>query len=196
MIITLDGTPGSGKNSIGERLAKEFHYDFYSVGDILRELARSRGITLHQLRVLREKDPKIDQDVDAHQENLGKTKDGFVITGRTSFHFIPRALHIFLKVEYTVAAARIWKDLQASDKRNEGTFTSEAHVAQVTKERNERDWRIYKKYYGIDVNNAFNYDLVVDTSQLNKDEVFAVVEAFVKSSQKHLFLKKAGNSNI
>jgi predicted cytidylate kinase len=186
MIITLDGTPGSGKNTIGERLAEEYHLQFYSVGDtMIRAVAKKRGITIKELLVLREKDPTIDQEADTYQENLGKEEDNFVITGRTSYHFIPHAIKIFLKVSYTVAAKRIWKDVQASDKRNEGKYSSESQVAQFTKERNERDWQIYKKYYDIDVNNAFNYDLVVDTSILSKDEVFHVVKTFIDQIHKH-----------
>jgi cytidylate kinase len=179
MIITLDGTPGSGKTTVGKRVAESLKYDFFSAGDHMREISKRNKITLHELQDIREKNTNADDEVDKYQEKLGKTRDNFIITGRTSFHFIPHAIKIFLKVDYKTAGARIWKDINVSDQRNEGTYANLHEVERKTKERNERDREIYKKYYHLDVNDVMNYDLVLDTSHLTIDQVTAIVKVYV-----------------
>lgn len=183
MIITIDGTPGSGKNSIGEKLAKVLGYKFYSMGDLMRHMATRKGITLVDLNRQRDKGPTIDKDVDDYQRELGKEEDNFVITGRTSYHFIPHALKVFLKADYNVAASRIWPDLQKNE-RNEGNFHTEKDLENGLKKRNEGDRKRYLKYYKLDVNDSANYDFALNTSNLDKKQVYDLVLEFVKKAGK------------
>lgn len=45
-IIGLSGTNGSGKDTIGELIEKEYGWKFISLTDILRDIARERGQTI------------------------------------------------------------------------------------------------------------------------------------------------------
>lgn len=44
ILFGISGTNGSGKDSLGEYLAKEFNFLFVSVTDLLRDEARNRGM--------------------------------------------------------------------------------------------------------------------------------------------------------
>ncbi|MBI2112124.1 AAA family ATPase, partial [Candidatus Woesearchaeota archaeon] len=82
MIITISGTAGSGKSTVGKLLAKKLKYKHYSMGDLQRQIAEQRGITLLELGKLEETDPSIDKELDQKQIQLGKTENKFIIDGR------------------------------------------------------------------------------------------------------------------
>ena len=50
MQITIGGMPGSGKSTIGKMLAKSLGYKYYSIGEIRRELAQKRGLTMERVK--------------------------------------------------------------------------------------------------------------------------------------------------
>ena len=77
MIITIGGQAGSGKSSVGELLAKRIGYRYWSMGDIRREMARKRGMTLREFNKLGEREDFTDKEVDEFQRELGK-KDKLV----------------------------------------------------------------------------------------------------------------------
>ena len=104
MIITISGLPGAGKTSVGKMLAEFWGWPFYSMGNLRRQAAAQRGLTLAEYNALGENDPQTDLAVDRYQEELGKTQDNFVIEGRTSWHVIPQSIKIFLTVEPQIGA--------------------------------------------------------------------------------------------
>lgn len=181
MIVTLDGTPGSGKNFIGEELAKKLKIKFFSMGDLMRHMAKRKGMTLEEFNKLRDKSPDIDKDIDNYMVELSREEAGFVITSRTSHHFLPQATNIFLGCTPEEAANRIWPDLQESAQRNEGQYRTKEELVQGLKKRQDEDRKRYKKYYNIDIYDVTKYDFALDTSKLGKKEVFRLVNEFVKS---------------
>jgi|SRR3989344_2057766 len=183
MIISISGTPGAGKTTVAELLAKKLKYKSYYMGGIRRELAKKHGMTLEDYNTLGESDPSTDTEVDEYQKKLGKTSDNFVIQGRTSFKFIPHSFKIYLDVTDEVAVRRIWQDIQKNpDARNEAS-TSLADVRKNVKKRMASDKKRYMKYYGFDCYDTKHYDLVIDTTEKMPDEV---VEEIV-SGMKRLF---------
>ena len=78
MIITISGKPGAGKSTVAHLLTKNLKFGEYSMGNIRRELAQKRGMTLQQYNKLGETNPSTDTEIDKYQEQLGRTKDNFV----------------------------------------------------------------------------------------------------------------------
>ena len=74
MIITITGEPGSGKSTIGKRLAKELGYGHYYIGQIRRDAAKKKGMTLAEYNKYGEAHPETDIEVDDYQKNLGKVR--------------------------------------------------------------------------------------------------------------------------
>lgn len=167
MIITISGTPGSGKGTVGKLLAKKLGYRYYSIGGIRRAMAIERGMTLQEFNVLGEQKAFTDRDIDAWQKKLGQTKDNLIVEGRTSFHFIPHSVKLFLKADIQVAAKRIFKDT-AHVRQFEAShrYSSPTELAHGLRHRIASDNRRYKKYYGLNIFLPKHYDVVIDTTKL------------------------------
>ncbi len=180
MIITISGTPGSGKSTIGKRLAAYLNYRRYDMGALMREDAHDRGMSLSEYHRVTAVNPRGDNLIDAFQRRIGRTKKRAVVEGRLSFHFIPKSLKIFLSVSTAVGARRIWKQLQHSTARNEGPqLRTLAQVAHSLARRMNGDRQRYLRYYGVNPFLKRHYDLWLDTSKLTPDAVFRQVRDFV-----------------
>lgn len=176
MIITISGTPGSGKSTVGKLLAKKLGYKRYSSGDFMRDMAERMKISLLELSKQAETDRSIDEEIDRRQIELGKTEDDFVIDGRLSFHFIPNSVKIFLDAEIKERAKRIYKDRV----RQEANVTLE-NTEQNIKTREESEKKRYLEYYNLDPYDKKHYDLIIDTTNLNPEQA---VERIIKFIQK------------
>lgn len=183
MIITISGLPGSGKSSVAKLLAKRLKMKRYYIGEMRRELARKRGITLEELNKLGENEEWTDKTVDDYQRELGKREDNFIIEGRTSFFMIPDSIKVFLDVDIRTGAERIFRVIkkEGSDKRNEGDFKTIDEAERAMKERIKSDRKRYEKYYGIDFLDKSHYDMVIDTTDLTIEQA---VDKIIKMIEK------------
>ena len=175
MIITIAGTAGSGKSTVGEMLARKLGYTLYCIGDIRREKAKSLGMTLEQYNRLGENDPSTDRDVDSYQAELARKNDNFIMIGRTSFHFIPQSFKIYLEVDPKIGARRILKC-----KRPEERAFSVDEMMQSIERRKISDILRYKKFYNIDVYDKRHFDLVIDTSNLSPEKILRKILDSIK----------------
>ena len=173
MIITISGTPGSGKSTIARILAEGLKAERIYVGGIRRELAREKGMSLEELNEFAQTHPETDVDVDKTAVERAKAleKKGklVIVEGRTQFHFLPSSIKMYISVSPEEGARRIWKDLQIAatkEARNEGKITSLAQLKKSLVEREENDAQRYQKYYGFDHRDKQNYDLIVDTTDI------------------------------
>ncbi|PIN86945.1 cytidylate kinase [Candidatus Woesearchaeota archaeon CG10_big_fil_rev_8_21_14_0_10_44_13] len=166
MIITISGRPGSGKSVVGKEVAKRLNLKYYCVGDFQREIAKKRGISLAELGKLEEKDRSIDIEVDNMQKELGRKGDDMLIDSRIGFHFIPRSIRVFLDVDPDVGAMRIF-----SQKRDDEKFSDLLKTKEEIKKRIDSERRRYKKYYNIDHYDLESYDMIIDTTRLDPEQV-------------------------
>jgi cytidylate kinase len=185
MIISFCGDNGSGKSTAAVKVAKELGFKHYHMGQVLRDMAKEKGLTLEELNVLRDKDPNFDKSVDDFLVKLGRENDNFVIESRTAWFFLPGSLKIYLKVEEKEAAKRIFLELQKQNKRNEGkNLDSESRVLESIEKRQKKDNEIYQKLYGINIRDEKHFDFVLDTTRLSIGEVFGQVMDFINSKIK------------
>ena len=175
MIITLTGLPGAGKSTVADKLAQQLNMSRFSAGDLRRNMAQERGLTLDELNTLGETQDFTDKDVDAYQEKIGKEQDNFVIDGRLSWHFIPNSLKVFLDVELDEAARRIFEASKQGQRPNEIAYESADQVRKALKQRLASDQKRYQRYYKIDYLNTDNYDVVIDTTKKIPEEIVAII---------------------
>ena len=180
MIITISGFPGSGKSTVAKILAERLGFRRYYAGQVRREAAKKRGLTLDEFNRLGEKDISTDKLVDDVLSELGKKEDNIVVEGRTAFHFIPKSVKIFLDVRLEEGARRIFEEKRRSNKRNEKPTASVEEELKILKERMRSDTKRYKKYYGIDCFDKKNYDLVIDTSGIPAENVVEKILGFLR----------------
>lgn len=181
MIITISGDAGSGKSTIGKMLASKLGYERFYIGQIRRDEAKKRGMTLAEYNLYGETHPETDIGVDEYQKKLGEEKDDFIIEGRTSWFLIPNSIKLYFKVDPLEGAKRIFEELQSDNNRNE-----EKHVRTVediiesNQKRADSDKLRYEKYYKKDCTNENNFDFVIDTTNLSPEEVFERTWSYVK----------------
>ena len=184
MIISFNGNEGSGKSTIAKKVAEKIGYPRYYMGQIFRDMAAKRGLTLVEYLKLGETDPTVDKEVDDYLVDLSKKENDFVIESRTAWHFIPQSLKIYLRVDEEEGARRIFQELQKENNRNEikGNFSLD-DILRKTRERKTTDNARYMKYYQINIREDKNYDFVLDTTNLNIEEVFEKTMEFINSQK-------------
>lgn len=182
-IISFNGQEGSGKSTIAKMVAENLNCPRYYMGQILRDMAQERGLTLVEFGKLRDADPSFDRQVDDYMIRLSKSGESFVVESRTAWHFIPNSLKIYLKVDVNEAAKRVFKELQTKNNRqyeDKNLDGIEDIRASLIKRRDEDNKR-YSAYYNIDQTKESNYDFVIDTTGLTIQEVFKKVMEFIEN---------------
>lgn len=170
LIITISGTPGSGKSTIAKNLAKKLKAKRLYIGKIRRNIAKSKNMTLAELNKYALTHPETDVDVDkavAKQARELAKKSIVIVEGRVQFYFLSESFKIFVDVDLNEGAQRIWQDLKKTQSvRNEGDFDSLAEVKKSIQNRIANDKKRYKKYYNLDHTKKSHYDLVIDTTNI------------------------------
>jgi CMP/dCMP kinase len=177
MIITISGSAGSGKSTVAKYIADKLDLTHYSNGDLMRQMAKEKGVSILELNKLSENDKTIDKELDERQIRLGKDDDNFVIDSRLGFHFIPNSFKVFLKADLRVRAERIF-----GDQRSEEHNTDVMHTIENIEKRQESEKLRYKELYNVDYTDEANFDLIVNTTDKTIDEVGEEVLKAVKKN--------------
>ena len=72
VIITISGTSGSGKSTVGQLLKEKLKMNYIYSGQIFRETAKKYKMTLEEFGRFCENNEKIDRELDKEQLDLLK----------------------------------------------------------------------------------------------------------------------------
>jgi CMP/dCMP kinase len=160
MILTVSGEIGAGKSTVARALAESLGLRYVSSGEMFREEARRRGVTISALGRLAEDDASIDRMIDDTQ--VAESKAGrVVVESRLSGWLINGDVRVWLRAPIDVRARRV----AARDR-----MVPESARAEIeTREASER--RRYAALYGIDLDDLTRYHIVLDTAQWNADDI-------------------------
>lgn len=175
MIVSIAGRPGSGKSTVARALAARLGLDHVSAGDFMREMAVEHGVSVLEFGAIAEQDPEIDRAIDGRSRTMGESADDFIIDARLAWYFIPHSIKVFLDVSLEVAAVRIFGDHRGSETENVDLVATMRNIERRAASESKR----YDDYYGIDYLDPSNYDLVIDTSALDVDEVVEAIADFL-----------------
>jgi predicted cytidylate kinase len=172
MLITISGTPGSGKTTVGRLLSRRLRLPHIYAGDLYRKAAQERGISLEQFNRLSEEDHSIDQALDAKMAQYAR-RGGAVLEGRLAAFVVRQegvdALKVFLTADDDVRARRV--------AQREGTDWHA--VMEQNRLRQASDAKRYRDIYGFDLTDISIYDLVLhsdtQTPEALADEILAAV---------------------
>jgi predicted cytidylate kinase len=175
--ISIAGDIGSGKSTIARAVAARIGVEPLSTGGIQRQLAATRGINTLELNRLAESDPSIDREIDDYLRAL---PDGpLVVESRMAWHFVPGTYRVFLYILPAAAAERI---LGAS--RSDESYRHVEEAITLLQERRNSEIGRFRKYYGVDISDLRNYDLVIDTTHIGVDRVVDAIFGAEKCGSK------------
>lgn len=180
MIILISGMPGSGKSTVKEILAKKLDYKPYSTGDIQRELAEEKGMTITKWGEEEKKDPKYDLLVDDRTKEVLDKKDKIVMDSWIAAHFITeknrkKIISIFLDCEEMERARR-----RLPQKRSTEAFDNIEDIISDMRQRVRDNRERWLKFYNYDFLDMSNYDIVIDTTKLTPSQVADNIIGYMK----------------
>ncbi len=164
--ITVSGPPGCGATTLCSQLSEAMDCPYVSGGDIFRELADERGLSLNQLTAKADASEGIDRELDQRLQTIaekwGNADKPFILESR---------LAGWLAGEH--ADLRIWLDAPEDVRlqRIEDRVETEAEM----RVREISEAGRYQSYYEIDIDDREFYDLHINTARWDKAGVFALV---------------------
>jgi CMP/dCMP kinase len=178
MIITITGTPGSGKTSVAKELAKRLGYKFISTGDRMAKIAEENNTTLDELL---SRGDQTDRLVDDYQKKLGETEDNIIVEGKIAWFLIPKSFKILVTCDENVGAERIYNDRMAGNRLDEPDYSSLDDAKKIIAARVTRFTNKFKRLYQVDnYIDPNNFDFVLDTTNAkgpdeNADKIMAAL---------------------
>lgn len=179
--IIISGLPAVGKTTVAKSIANKFNLKQYSGGDVLKEMAISKGYTMsgndwwdteQGIKFLSERksNPDFDKQVDERLLEL-VAKGDVVITSYTLPWLAKDAVKFWLKGSRESRAKRMV---------NRDNIEYEKAL-QIISMRDEENKKLYMKLYNIRFGDDLSvFDYVLNTDQLSVDAVVDIANAIVK----------------
>lgn len=165
-VITVSGPHGTGKSTYAKALAEAFRLRYVSAGELFRDLARQKGLTLEAFSRTAAEDPTIDQAID--EMTKAEAREGAVV--------IDAQLSAWMAKEVADVKVLIVAVDEVRFKRiaeRDGITVEEARKQTLARELIQK--QRYEKYYGIDVSNMSIYDLKIDAGLYPLEKAKSVV---------------------
>jgi cytidylate kinase len=170
LFITVSGPPGCGATTLCTQLAAAMSCPYVSGGDIFRDIAEERGMSLTQLSAKAQESDEIDRALDRHlreiAEQWGMANKPFILESRLAGWIAgDRAdLRIYLDAPDEVRKSRV------SDREETAAEMGVREVGEAGR---------YESYYEIDSESVDFYDLHLNTARWSKRSVFEIVRAAI-----------------
>ena len=167
-IITISGTPGSGKSTVANILKEKTGIKYVYSGMIFRELAEKQKMTLEEFGKHCEENSEIDKELDERQLEILKKGD-IILEGRLAgwlaYQNNISAIKVMIDTNIDTRAERIVK------RENGDIKVRKKEIIKREKSENLR----YKKYYKIDLKDTSIYDVVVDSAKKTPEEIVDII---------------------
>ena len=165
-VIRVSGDLGSGKTTLCEKMAEALNYENYYIGDIMRQLADKRGMIIDDFFRELEKEPELEREIDAAQEQLMLNQDNIIVQGRMA-PFLGcgfEKINVYIAVDSLVGAKRMSSRPEYQGKTMEDI--AEMARKRVVIER-ERYQKLYRVINHLDIS---KFDAWIDTTHMTEDE--------------------------
>lgn len=174
LVITVSGNSGSGKSLGARSIAKTFNLKHVKAGEILRELAKMKKISVVKMSEIRE--PEVDYKMD--KRSLKLAMEGNVVLDARLSGWVAgdwADVKIFYECPLDVKTKRVAK--------RDNISVEEA--LERLKKRDEQDHEKYQKLYDIDSFDKSIYDIIINNEKLTLEEAKTVPVKLVRE-----FLRK------
>jgi cytidylate kinase len=171
LFVTVSGPPGCGATSLCTLLSDAMDCPYVSGGDVFRDIAEERGMTLTQLSAKAQGSDEIDRALDRYlrevAEEWGTANKPFILESR---------LAGWIAAER--ADLRIYLDAPAEVRKERIADRTETAAEMAVREVGEAGR--YQSYYDIDTDELEFYDLHLNTARWNQAGVFEIVRTAIE----------------
>ena len=171
LLITVSGPPGCGATTLCTQLADAIGCPYISGGDIFRDLADKRGLTLTQLTAKAQESDELDRALDKRIQNIaekwGTANKPCVLESRLAGW-----------IAGSRADLRVWLDAPV-EVRKERVSGREETVAEM-QIREFSEVQRFDSYYEVDLDDREFYDVHLNTARWSKRSVFDIVRTAIE----------------
>ena len=177
-IISMAGDLGSGKSTVANIICEKLSYPIHKNGDYFRKLGIEMGMSVTEFNEYVKSHPEIDNQIEKSARQAADENENLIIDARLGWFAVPESFKVYLTVDLDEAAKRAFNDLNRKDsERFETIEEQKADIEKRFKLENER----YFNLYGVHKEDKSNYDFVLDTTHLTREEVVeTIIQAFEK----------------
>lgn len=171
LTITISGLHGAGKTTYAKILSKDFGLRHISAGELFRQIAKDKGISIIELSELASDSQEIDRLIDERTKKEAE-KGGVIIDGLLAGWMAENIANIKI---HLVASERVRIERIAS--RDQLSY-DDARKATLLRERIEKER--FKKVYNLNIDDHSIYDMVLNTGLLSLKANVGVIRSFIQ----------------
>jgi cytidylate kinase len=176
-LITVSGLPGTGTSTLCRLLETKLNVPYLYAGQIFRNQAAKKGMTLAEFGQLCELEDSVDRGLDDEQVRLLKSADeqGLILEGRLSG---------WLAHQNHISALKIWVSCEENERvrrlvERDGGDPADQLASMHARQASENTR--YQTYYGIQLTDMSPYDLILDSTHQSPAEMATLVMATLRS---------------
>ncbi|WP_136715560.1 (d)CMP kinase [Halorientalis salina] len=166
LFITVSGPPGCGVSTLCESLSEALDCGYASGGEVFREIAEERGMSLTQLIAEAGESDEIDRALDRRLQTIaekwGTANKAFILESRLAGWLAGNR-----------ADLKIWLDAPEEVRVDRTSDREEMSAEMRVREVIEADR--YESYYDIDLSDRSIYDLVINTARWSPESTTELV---------------------
>jgi len=165
--ITISGYPGSGTSTLVSGLVNHFNWQSINGGQIFRDEASKRGLTLTEFGKLCVDDESVDKELD---EILREN-----ITGE-DIEIIESRLAGWWAYKLEVDSIRIWIEVNENERANRVISREGGSLEDVLEANAKRlaiDNQRYQNMYGLTPDDPLAYTHIIEASNISAEEVLS-----------------------
>lgn len=176
-MICISGNIAVGKTEVAALLAEKLGYRLYKASESFRRLARENNMDLVTFNNYVKANPDIDKNIEATTKKVIDSNTNIIIDARLGFYLGSKAFKVYMIANEDTAAERLFKASITRGKEEEYKTVNDAREAIKIREASEQER--YLKLYNVDIHDMDNYDYVIDTTNLNSEEVASkIIKAY------------------
>ena len=170
--VTISGPPGSGTSTLVSRIASSRDWSSLNGGDVFREEARTRGLTVEQLSSEAKEDLDVDRSLDLLlQKRMSSNDSPEIVESRLSGWWAHKN---------TLDCLRVWVNGSEQERarriqKREGGDLEDC--LRKSQKRQRDDMERYSILYDINLDDMSPYNLVIDADEKDELEVFRAVDS-------------------
>jgi cytidylate kinase len=177
LIITISGLHGTGKSTIGKKIAEIFNLRYYATGEVFRELAKEYNMTLQEFTKYAENNPEIDIMLDKKVNEIAE-KGNIIIDSQLSAYILKDKadFKIILRCPLEIRIKRM-------------VDRDDSNYKEKVDETLRREWsesQRFKKLYNIDLQDESViqnlYDIIINTEKLSINDIVDIIISKIKTS--------------